>query len=146
MARIYVALDLEFTGLNPDQDAILEVGAVKFRGEEILDTWSCLIKPPRPIPHKVERLTGIRQAQVERAPLFSSMAPSLGRFLGEYPIVGHTIGVDLAFLQRAGMSLPNPALDTFELACILVPYASRYSLARLAQDYDRPAPHSEMRS
>ncbi len=143
MPRIYVALDLEFTGLNPDHDAILEVGAVKFRGDQVLDTWSCLINPGRPLPHKVERLTGISPADVERAPSFRSMLPSLTRFLGEYPIVGHTVTLDLAFLQRAGMSLPNPALDTFELACILVPYASRYSLARLAQELgiDYPTKH-----
>jgi predicted DnaQ family exonuclease/DinG family helicase len=141
MPRIYVALDLEFTGLNPDHDAILEVGAVKFRGDEILDTWSCLINPGRALPPKVQRLTGITPADIERAPSFRSMLPSLTRFVGEYPIVGHTIGVDLAFLQKAGMSLPNPALDTFELACILMPYASRYSLARLAQELAIEYPH-----
>lgn len=134
MSRIYVALDLEFTGLNPDHDAILEVGAVKFRGDQVLDTWSCLINPGRPLPHKVERLTGIAQNDVGDAPSFRSMLPSLTRFLGEYPIVGHTISLDLAFLQKAGLTLPNPSLDTFELACILMPYASRYSLMRLAQE------------
>ena len=134
MPRIYVALDLEFTGLNPDHDAILEVGAVKFRGDEIHDTWSCLINPGRPLPHKVERLTGIAKTDVQDAPSFRSMLPSLTRFLGEYPIVGHTISLDLTFLQKAGLTLPNPALDTFELACILMPYASRYSLMRLAQE------------
>lgn len=134
MSRIYVALDLEFTGLQPEVDAILEVGAVKFRGAQVLDTWSCLVNPGRPLSHKVERLTGITRADVERAPLFASLAPSLARFIGEYPIVGHTIGLDLQFLQRAGLRLVNPALDTFELASILIPYASRYSLARLAQE------------
>jgi predicted DnaQ family exonuclease/DinG family helicase len=136
MPHIYVALDLEFTGLNPDHDAILEVGAAKFRGDEILDTWSCLINPGRALPHKVERLTGIAKTDIQDAPSFRSMLPSLTRFLGEYPIVGHTISLDLAFLQKAGLSLPNPALDTFELACILMPYASRYSLMRLAQELE----------
>src|SRR5512135_3440933 len=105
MPRIYVALDLEFTGLNPEHDAILEVGAVKFRGDEVLDTWSCLINPGRALPIKGERLTGITQADIERAPSFRSMLPSFTRFVGEYPIVGHTVSVDLAFLQRSRMSL-----------------------------------------
>lgn len=134
MSRIYIALDLEFTGLNPEHDAILEVGAVKFRGDEVLDTWTCLVNPGRALSHKVERLTGITQQDVERAPSFRSLVPSLTRFIGEYPLVGHTISLDLQFLQRAGVRLPNPALDTFELASILIPYASRYSLARLAHE------------
>ncbi|MBI3536289.1 MAG: DEAD/DEAH box helicase family protein, partial [Chloroflexi bacterium] len=52
----------------------------------------------------------------------------------EYPIVGHNIQFDLAFLQRAGFNASAPALDTFELACILMPYASRYSLGKLLDE------------
>jgi predicted DnaQ family exonuclease/DinG family helicase len=134
MPRIYVALDLEFTGLHPEHDAILEVGAVKFRGDEVLDTWSCLVNPGRALGAKVERLTGITRADIERAPSFHSLIPSLGRFLGESPIVGHSISLDMQFLQHGGMRLPNPTLDTFELASILIPYAARYSLAQLAHE------------
>lgn len=134
MPHVYVALDLEFTGLNPDHDAILEVGAIKFRSDQVLDTWSCLINPGRALSPKVERLTGITRADIERAPSFSSLIPSLGRFIGENPIVGHSISLDMQFLQRGGMRLVNPTLDTFELASILIPYAARYSLAQLARE------------
>ena len=134
MPRVYVALDLEFTGLNPEHDAILEVGAVKFRGDEILDTWTCLVNPGRTLTQKVERLTGITRADIERAPSFNSLIPSLGRFVGENPIVGHTVWLDMQFLARGGMRLANPTLDTFELASILIPYAARYSLAQLARE------------
>lgn len=134
MARVYVALDLEFTGLNPEHDAILEVGAVKFKGDDVLDTWGCLINPGRNLSPKVERLTGITRADIERAPSFSSLIPSLGRFIGENPIVGHTVWLDMQFLQRGGMRLGNASLDTFELASILIPYAARYSLAQLAHE------------
>ena len=82
MSRIYIALDLEFTGLNPEHDAILEVGAVKFRGDEVLDTWSCLTNPGRALSGKVERLTGIKRSDIESAPTFHSLIPSLGRFVG----------------------------------------------------------------
>src|SRR5512135_1953612 len=125
MPRIYIALDLEFTGLSPERDAILEVGAVKFQGTQVLDTWSCLTNPGRSLSHKVQRLTGITPQDLERAPAFHNLVPSLSRFVGEYPIVGHSINLDLTFLQRAGLTFPNPAIDTFELASILVPYASR---------------------
>lgn len=134
MPRVYVALDLEFTGLNPEHDAILEVGAVKFRGDEVLDTWGCLVNPGRALSTKVERLTGITRSDIERAPSFSSLIPSLTRFVGENPIVGHTVWLDVQFLQRGGMRVVNPTLDTFELASILIPYAARYSLAQLAHE------------
>ena len=66
MPRTYVALDLETTGLQAERDAIIEIGAVKFRGDQVLDTWSSLVNPNRPLPHKIERLTGISASQVER--------------------------------------------------------------------------------
>ncbi len=134
MPRTYVALDLETTGLQAERDAIVEIGAVKFRGDEVLDSWSSLVNPNRPIPHKIERLTGISQSQVERAPSLHSVLPALMRFIGENPLVGHNIKFDLSFLQRAGITAPPPALDTFELACILMPYASRFSLGKLMDE------------
>ncbi|HEX7587687.1 MAG TPA: helicase C-terminal domain-containing protein [Anaerolineae bacterium] len=134
MPRTYVALDLETTGLQAERDAIVEIGAVKFRGDQVLDTWSTLVNPNRPIPHKIERLTGISSSQVERAPSLHTILPTLMRFVGDNPIVGHNIQFDQAFLQRAGFSPMPPALDTFELACILMPYASRFSLGKLMDE------------
>jgi DNA polymerase-3 subunit epsilon/ATP-dependent DNA helicase DinG len=131
LTRIYVALDLETTGLQAERDAIVEIGAVRFRGDAVLDTWSSLVNPNRTLPQKITRLTGITQGEVEHAPSLNSVLPSLKRFIGEHPVVGHNIQFDLAFLQRAGYTTPPPALDTFELACILMPYASRYSLGKL---------------
>ncbi|MDE3089043.1 MAG: 3'-5' exonuclease, partial [Chloroflexota bacterium] len=98
MPRTYVALDLETTGLQSERDAIVEIGAVKFRGDDVLDTWSSLVNPQRPLPHKIERLTGISQSQVDRAPSLHSILPALMRFVGESPLVGHNIKFDLSFL------------------------------------------------
>ncbi len=134
MPRIYVALDLETTGLQSDRDAIVEIGAVKFRGDEILGEWSSLVNPERPLPHKIERLTGITARELERAPSLRTLLPPLTRFIGEHPLVGHNIQFDVGFLQRAGWTTPPPALDTFELACILMPYASRYTLGKLMDE------------
>ena len=134
MPHIYVALDLETTGLNPERDAILEIGAVKFRGEEILDTWSSLVNPQRCIPYRIQRLTGITQEEADRAPSLPSLLSSLRRFVGPAPLVGHSIGFDLAFLKRHGLFAENAALDTFELASILLPHVARYSLQRLAKE------------
>lgn len=133
MSRTYVALDLETTGLNPERDAILEIGAVKFRDDRVLDTWSSLVNPQRPIPYKITQLTGIRQEDVEKAPSFKSVTEPLMRFVQNYPIIGHNVSFDLGFLKRYGLFLNNLSIDTFGLASILMPHASRYSLGMLAE-------------
>lgn len=137
MSRIYVAVDLETTGLHADRDAIIEIGAVKFRvGAEAENTtlasWSTLVNPGRPIPYRTSRLTGISQREVERAPRLRAALEQLTAFVGNYPIVGHNIAFDLSFLQRHNCLVGNASLDTFELASILLPQAPRYSLAQLA--------------
>jgi len=133
MSRIYVALDLETTGLNPERDAITEIGVVKFRDEQVLETWSSLVNPQRPIPYRVQQLTGITQEEVAAAPSFSSVIGTLLRFIKDYPIVGHSVSFDLGFLNRQGIFLSNQTIDTFELASILLPHVARYSLGKLAE-------------
>jgi ATP-dependent DNA helicase DinG len=141
MNRIYVALDLETTGLDATRDAILEVGAVRFRtfldGEmvqsETLDTYQKFVNPGRPIPIQIQQLTGIRPEEVNGAPPFSQIASALHSFVGRHPIVGHNIGFDLSFLRNHDLPLYNPALDTFGLASILMPHTARYSLTKLGE-------------
>ncbi len=133
MSRIYVALDLETTGLDPDRDAIIEMGVVKFRDEQVLETWSSLVNPQRPIPYKVQQLTGIAQEEVDAAPSLPSIIGTLLSFVKDYPIVGHSVSFDLGFLNRQGLFLGNLAIDTFELASILLPHVTRYSLGKLAE-------------
>ncbi|MCL0047672.1 exonuclease domain-containing protein, partial [Dehalococcoidia bacterium] len=72
LSQTFVALDLETTGLDSAKDTIIEIGAVKFVGEEIIDSFQTFINPGRTIPEFVQRLTGISPNQVRRAPFFSS--------------------------------------------------------------------------
>ncbi|HEX6481128.1 MAG TPA: exonuclease domain-containing protein [Ktedonobacteraceae bacterium] len=129
---VRVALDLETTGLHAEQDAILEVAAVKFQGATILDTMETLIAPGRPIPFRVQRLTGITPQQVIDAPSFESIAVRLQNFIGDYPIVGHSIPFDAGFLRRRGLVRNNPLIDTFELATVLLPSLPSYNLGQVA--------------
>ena len=132
MARVYVALDLETTGLDPEADQITEVGAVRFRGSRVLETFQTLVNPGRPIPYQVQQLTGISNDMVAEAPSFGAVSARLNRFVGNHAIIGHNVSFDLDFLRRRGLFHQNMGIDTFEIASILLPYADRYSLKALA--------------
>lgn len=132
MDRIFVALDVETTGLDPANDEIIEVAAVKFRGDEVLETFQRLVKPHHALPLKITRLTGISDADLEDAPRFVQLGPDLVRFLKSYPLVGHSVGFDVRMLQAHGMRLPQPAYDTFDMATLLMPNAPAYRLGALA--------------
>src|SRR6266568_1818687 len=130
---IRVALDLETTGLYAEQDAILEIAAIKFQGASILDKMETLISPGRSIPFRVQRLTGITPQHVADAPGFESISRPLQQFLGDYPIVGHSIPFDVGFLRRRGLVRNNPLIDTFELATVLLPSLPSYNLGQVAE-------------
>ncbi|RLC92466.1 MAG: DNA polymerase III subunit epsilon [Chloroflexi bacterium] len=132
MPPTYISLDLETTGLDANRDAIIEIGALKFHDDEILGTFSTFVNPGRTIPRPVTELTGIRDSDVANAPSLHDVLPRLGRFAGQLPIVGHSVGFDLSFLRLHSVLLENESFDTFEIASILLPHAERYSLGALA--------------
>jgi len=128
-----VAVDIETTGLNLDEDVIIEIGAVKFNGHRVEDTWTTLVNPHRSIPRFITQLTGISNAMVRNAPNLTDVMDDFVRFVSNVPVVGHNISFDLKFLQRAGALQYNIDIDTYELAAVLMPTASRYNLSALAQ-------------
>jgi DNA polymerase-3 subunit epsilon/ATP-dependent DNA helicase DinG len=136
--RTLVSLDIETTGLDPERDAILEIGIVRFRGEEVLDEWQGLIDPGRPIPQKITELTGIDEAMIKReGKSLTEGVRAADRVAGRDTIIGHNVAFDLGFFKKLKFPPPfsnNASMDTFELASILVPHAGRYSLGSLVKE------------
>ncbi len=127
------AIDIETTGLSQDRDAIIEIGAVKFKGHRVEDEWSSVINPGRHIPEFITGLTGISDVEVRNAPRFQDIAHELNAFVGDSPVVGHNVRFDLGFLQKGGLLQYNEVIDTYELAAVLMPTASRYNLGSLGR-------------
>ncbi|MBC7240393.1 MAG: 3'-5' exonuclease, partial [Chloroflexi bacterium] len=107
MPRTYVAIDLEFTGLDRQRDEIIEIGLVRFRGAEVLETFTSLVRAHRALPYKIEQLSGITQDEVDRAPTLESLKGQILSFVRNYPLVGHNIEIDLYFLRKQGCPLQN---------------------------------------
>ncbi len=141
--RAYVAIDLETTGFDPSSDRIIEIGAVRFdrRGNAERFRSSCipggLFRPPS------SRLTGISDRDIAGAPFQQDVLSQFQHFARGCEAVGHNIQFDLAFLQAAGLTLDQPAYDTYDLASALLPSATRLSLSALAETLgvDMPVAH-----
>ncbi len=135
-----IALDIETTGLDPEKDTIIEIGAVRFNGNRVENEWSTLINPGRRIPPLITQLTGINDQMVLKAPAIQAVITDLAHFVGDSPILGHNIRFDLSFLRKKGLFHRNAVMDTYELAAILLPNAGRYKLGALAQALNVPLP------
>ncbi len=133
MNQTYIALDLETTGFDPSADQVLEVAAIKFRGDKILETFETLVNPGIEIPAMVSHITGISTETVKAAPSFSDISDNLGRFLGNFPIVGHNIDFDLTFLEAKGVPVLNSQIDTLKLSGILLSELPSLSLETISR-------------
>ena len=120
MTDSYISIDLETTGLNPKQDAIIEIGAVKIREGQVVDTFSTYVNPGRKLEERITALTGIEDAMVADAPVIEAIFPALEEFLGEDPWVGHRILFDYSFLKKIAVNLKKPfekkAIDTLKIS------------------------------
>jgi DNA polymerase-3 subunit epsilon/ATP-dependent DNA helicase DinG len=138
LTEVWVAIDTETTGLDAEQDQIIEVGAVKFRGDEVLDVFQSFVNPGRQLSSFIKKFTGIAQKDVDRAPPFSKVGRDLLPFIGVSPVVGHNVGFDLGFLRSHGLPINNALSDTYDLAQVFLPSASEYSLGGLAKNLGIP--------
>ena len=142
LPRMVVSLDIETTGLDPSADSIIEIGAVKFNGNRVEAEWHSLVNPNRRIPDAITALTGIDNSMVRNAPLIREVVAELEEFVGNSPILGQNIQFDLSFLRRQKIFLYNDTIDTYDLASVLMPGASRYNLAALGKMLGIPLPNS----
>ncbi len=131
---VLVFFDLETTGLNPDSDEVIEIGAIKVKGDEIIGHFHSFVRPHRNIPSLVTNLTGITYKDVENAPDSSEIRKKFKQFIGSYPLIAHNVSFDRVFLEKfMGGRLENEFFDTLELARIFFPDLPSHSLQNLVK-------------
>src|SRR5690606_10680690 len=129
----YVSLDVETTGLNPQNDDVIEVAVIVFTRQEEVSRYSQLVRPRRPIPLQISRLTGISQEMLDESPRFEEIVDDLAAAIGDRPIVGHNISFDMSMLAGEGFKPDNRLVDTYQLATALITDVPNYQLGTLAE-------------
>ncbi len=135
----FVAFDVETTGLAPVVDRIVEIGAVKFRDEKVIDTFEELVDPQIPISAEATDINGITDDMVRGKPTVEHILPRFILFLGEAVPVAHNAPFDAGFLcydiSRLRLKTTDrPILDTCAIPKKVLPELSSYSLENLARD------------
>ncbi len=136
----FVVTDTETTGTRAGEDRVIEIGAVKVRGGEVVDTFQSLVDPQRHVPRRITRITGLSTATVFGEPTAKEVLPGYLDFLGDGVLVAHNLGFDLRFLQAeldlAGLpAIGNEAVCTVRLARRLLPSLPSRGLTALAAHF-----------
>ncbi|MDP2801704.1 MAG: DUF294 nucleotidyltransferase-like domain-containing protein [Phreatobacter sp.] len=134
-----VVVDTETTGLDPAKARIVQIGAVTLSQGRLVreDRFEFLVDPGVPIPATATAIHGIGDADVAGAAAFAEAFEAFELFRRGRPLIGHTIGYDLALFrgecQRAGRVYePPPSLCTRLLGELCFPSLAGYSLEILA--------------
>ena len=138
----YVIVDLETTGHSVKSgDELIEFAAVVVQEGEVIERYSTLIRPSRPIPPFITQLTTISDEDVSDAPTFEDVIPDIWKMLDGRVFVAHNVAFDLTFLneslEQAGyLAFQGRAIDTVELARILYPTLESHALEALSDTFD----------
>ena len=141
-----VVLDTETTGLDPLRDRVIDIGAVRLDAElTIVDRFSTLVAPGIPVPLFIQRLTGLSDADLGRAPSFAEAYGGLRDFIGDAVVAGHNVAFDRAHLEEGARRIGSAAFDcdwfdTLEAALLLFPELDRHALGILAEELGLPEP------
>lgn len=136
----FVVIDVETTGLSPENERVCEVGAIKYVAGKEQDRFQSLVQPNCRVSEGARAQHHITDEMLRDAPTFEKIAPDLRRFLAGSILVAQNAGFDLSFLnaefQRAGMArLALPAVDTITLARRVRPGLWSYNLDNLARQF-----------
>lgn len=152
----FVVFDTELTGLKQKKDEIISIGAVRIRDLQIDlgDTFHHYIRPERLDHTKATLVHRITPEQLREAPKLEEVLPTFFSYIGADVLVGHYIGLDMSFLQKAteklfNGTLANPCIDTLRIAqgykrAMLgyqdenTPSADSYTLKDLSREFNLP--------
>lgn len=120
----FVAFDCETTGIDPERDAIITIGAVSIQAEEIIleNAFEALVKMDYATPSVV--VHGITPAEAAEGLEAPEAVTAFLEYVGDAVLVGHHVGFDKRIVQRIAQEqlhadLPNPALDTMRMTLAL---------------------------
>lgn len=134
----YVVFDLETTGFSNRNDAITEIGAIKVENGEIVEEFSQLINPERPIPEKIQKLTGITNEMVLDKPTISEVLPKFLDFCKDSILVAHNSDFDTGFVREKAsennLLYDFDAIDTVILSRLLMPDLKNHKLNTIAKE------------
>ncbi|MBI9021296.1 MAG: 3'-5' exonuclease [Verrucomicrobia bacterium] len=135
---VFVAFDTETTGFSQKNDRLVEIGAVKFRGDgEVLAATNWLVNPQRSISYYATEVNGITTEMAAQAPLFDEVWPEFEAFCSDTVLLAHNAPFDVGFLRaelkRSEIDPPAfPVLDTLPLFRNWFPRALSHSLEPLS--------------
>lgn len=133
----FVAFDTETTGVDTENDRVIEIGAIKFDNRGIISRMNVLINPEMPIPPDATKVNNITDDMVKNQPTMDAVIHDFLRFIKDCILVIHNAKFDIGMmdseLKRLGATgLTNKVVDTLVFSREIYPGLKSYALQKLA--------------
>ncbi len=139
---IFICLDCESTGLDPEKDRIVEIGIARFTFDHILQSFESLVDPECEIPQISQDIHKISAEMLKDKPKIAEILPDILKMIDGHVLVGHGIGFDIAIIAAEAKRHQIPAglekqqfIDTLRMAR-LYGESPINSLERLRQHFN----------
>ncbi len=135
MTKDFVVVDIETTGISPENNCITEIGALKIIDGQRVDTFSMLINPQTHVTPEITRITGLTNKMLDDQPTIDVVLPEFLAFNDGLPLLGQNILFDFSFLKmnaiRLGYKFERGGMDTLQMANYYLPDLRSKSLTSL---------------
>ncbi|EFD04373.1 PolC-type DNA polymerase III [Peptostreptococcus anaerobius] len=135
----YTVIDIETSGLNPEKNEILELGAVRVRDNIVVAEYEQLIRPRKSISKEATKVNGLTKRMLIDEPFVEDVIWDFKDFLGKDVLIGHNIEFDLEFIRNQ-LPIRNKYIDTLPLARKLLKI-KRHRLIDICHHYKIPEPN-----
>lgn len=136
----YICLDLEMTGLDPKNERIIEIGAVKIVNGLVVDSFQAFANPNRKLSAEISTITGIKDDMLMDARSDWEIVQEFLAFSKDCPLVGHHMITDIAFLKQCAANHKQTLIlwgvDTLYLARKFLPAEISKTLTSVAEYLD----------
>ncbi|ULQ60195.1 3'-5' exonuclease [Brucepastera parasyntrophica] len=137
---VFTAFDTETTGLDPKQNRVIEIGAIRFDAGGIISRFNVLINPGIPIEADISAINGITNEMVAKQPAIHQVLPDFLQFIGSSILIAHNAPFDISFINEELSRMDSPVLnnscvDTRIFAKEVFPGQPKYALQDLAVSF-----------